>query len=72
MSNSIILFSNNCPKCQILKKKLEQKGILYEVSEDFEVLLNNNIETIPVLSVDGKLMEFKDATIWVNNHGDEH
>lgn len=71
MSDSIILFSNNCPKCQVLKKKLEQKRIPYGVSEDFETLLKNNIETVPVLSVNGKLMEFKDATIWVNNHGDE-
>ena len=71
MSDSIILFSNNCPKCQVLKKKLEQKRIHYGVSEDFETLLKNNIETVPVLSVNGKLMEFKDATIWVNNHGDE-
>ena len=46
MSDSIILFSNNCPKCQVLKKKLEQKRIPYGVSEDFETLLKNNLKTL--------------------------
>jgi len=62
----MILYSNNCPKCMILKKKLEQKDILYDTSDDFDILLKNNFQTLPVLGVDGKLLPFTEAVEYIN------
>ena len=64
---SVILYSTGCPKCNILKKKLHDKHIQYEEFTNEEQMLNMGLKRVPVLSVDGKLLEFSDAVIWVNN-----
>lgn len=62
------LYTKNCPKCIVLKKKLEQKGISFDIeSEDFTVITNAGIDTVPVLEIDGKLILFDEAIDWVNN-----
>ena len=55
-----------CPKCRILKKKLEEKGIEYEEFTDEEEMQRMGIMAIPVLDVDGRMMDFPDAINYVN------
>ena len=50
------LYSNGCPKCKILKQRLDEKGIEYEESDDIEFLKANNILAFPALNVDGKIL----------------
>ena len=59
--NNIVLFSSGCPKCKILKQKLDEKQIKYEVSEDFDELITQNLQTVPVLKVNGKYYQFGEA-----------
>lgn len=64
--DKIILYSTGCPKCSILKKKLCAKNITYAEENSVETMLSMGITQVPVLGVNGTLMEFSDAVKWVN------
>lgn len=64
---SVILYSTGCPRCKVLKAKLDAKGISYEEKSDIDEMEALGIETVPVLSVDGGLLLFHDANDWVND-----
>ena len=62
----VILYSTNCPKCQVLKKKLGSKSVQYTVETSVDAMLSLGITQVPVLSVDGRLLSFAQANEWVN------
>lgn len=64
---NIVLYSTGCPKCNVLKKKLDNLGIEYTVNSDRELMQMKGFNLLPVLEVDGIPMEFKRAIDWVNN-----
>lgn len=61
------LYSTGCPKCKVLKSKLDSKQIEYTIIEDIEVMKNKGFNSLPVLEVDGTMYEFKEAVNYVNN-----
>ena len=63
---SIILYTTGCPKCRILKKKLEEKNIEYEICNDIDAMLEKGFVTAPVLEVNSEVMDFKTAVDFVN------
>lgn len=64
----IILYSADwCPKCQVLKKKLVAKYVEFKVVKDENVLDEMGIDELPVLSVDGELMDMVAANNWINS-----
>ena len=63
---SIILYSTGCPKCKVLKSKLEDKGIEFVENNSVEEMIELGITQVPVLSVCGALLDFKKAVTWVN------
>lgn len=65
----VILYTNHCPKCEILQKKLTEKKIEYDIFSDVEKMLNKGINTVPLLEVDSKIMSFKQAVNWINKRG---
>jgi hypothetical protein len=60
------MYSTHCPKCQVLEKKLQQKGIEYNVVTDTLEMGRMGIRSLPVLSVNSELLDFKKAIEWVN------
>ena len=62
---NIVLFSNNCPKCKILKTKLEQNNIKFEENNDVELMVQKGFMTVPILEVDGATYGFKEAVEWI-------
>lgn len=64
----IILYSTGCPKCNVLKSKLNDKRIAYVENSSVETMTELGIAQVPVLSVDGVLLDFKKAVDWVNNN----
>ena len=66
MNDIYILYSTGCPKCEVLKKKLAEKGIQYTENNSVDEMLNLGIEAIPVLKVNDRLLDFKEAIDWVN------
>lgn len=61
-----ILYSTGCPKCKVLKSKLDDKNIDYIVVDDIDEIMSKGIESVPVLEVNGKMMNFKCAVDYVN------
>lgn len=62
-----ILYSTGCPKCNVLTRKLDAKGIEYTVNNSVEEMLALDITEVPVLQVDNQLMSFAEAVSWVND-----
>ena len=64
----MILYSNGCPKCDIFKKKLDQKNISFTIEEnDFSKLLNAGITRMPVLEINNELLDFEKAIKYINS-----
>lgn len=62
----IVLYSTGCPKCEVLKKKLAEKGVTYKENNSLDEMLALGITQVPMLGNDGVLMDFKAAVEWVN------
>lgn len=61
----VILYSTHCPQCEILEEKLQVKNIPYTEVNDVALMLNKGIKNVPVLEVDGEMMDFLKACEWV-------
>lgn len=66
---SITIYTTHCPRCEVLKKKLEQKGITwYNEIDSMEIMNNLGIKSVPMMSInDRKLMNFEEAIKWINS-----
>lgn len=62
----MVLFTTHCPKCSVLKRKLEQKNCVFTESEDIQYLIELGIKEAPVLKVGEKMLTFSDAVKFVN------
>lgn len=67
----ITLYSNDCPRCRVLEKKLEQKKIDFEVNKNLEDILEIaskvNMSSAPLLEVDGEVLGFEQANKYINS-----
>lgn len=64
----VTLFSTGCPKCKVLEAKLKQKGIVYEHINDMDIMTEKGFMSVPMLEVDGNVMDFATANNWINNN----
>lgn len=64
----VILYSTGCPKCEVLKKKLEIAGVDYDVVNSVETMQELGFQELPKLSVGGMILGFIDAINWVNQN----
>lgn len=65
MGESVILYEHGCPRCKVLKSKLDQKGIKYENISDIELMKEKGFTEAPKLEVNGVVMNFKEAVSWI-------
>lgn len=63
---SIVMYSTGCPRCNILKKKLDEKKINYTEVNDVEEMTKLGINKVPVLEVDGAKYSYADAIKLIN------
>ena len=63
----IIFYTTHCPQCNILSKKLEAKNIQYTTVDDVETMKELGITSVPVLSIGGVLMNFRNAVDFINS-----
>lgn len=63
----VVLYSTGCPKCQVLEKKLTQKGIDFIVDMDIDKIVQLGFKSAPILEVEGQYMKFADANKYVND-----
>lgn len=57
-----------CPRCKVLKTKLDSKDIEYEEITDVSEIEKLGILSVPYMQVDDEeLMDFATANSWINN-----
>lgn len=69
--NNIILYSNGCPKCNVLKSKLESKKIKFTETDNFSKLEEMGVKSLPIMEIDGKFLTFVEANTWINTQKQE-
>lgn len=62
-----VLYSTGCPRCNVLKKKLDDSGIQYDLVTDEDVMVNLGFKTTPMLKVDDNYYDFTEAIAWVRS-----
>ena len=66
---SAILYSTDCPKCKVLRQKLDEAGFRYTENNSVEEMLALGITQVPVLSIDGEMYDFTQAVKLANTYG---
>ncbi len=61
----IIFYTTDCPKCKVLKHKLDMYAIDYEINTNVDEMLALKISSAPALSVDGRILDFGEAIQWL-------
>lgn len=62
---NVILYTSHCPRCRILEKKLQDKGIKFEMRDDIDEMISKGFKEAPKLEVDSVVMDFKMANEWI-------
>lgn len=63
--DKVILYSTGCPKCKVLKNKMEAKGIEYTENNSIDDMIALGIKSAPILNVNGVLMDYMSALTYV-------
>jgi glutaredoxin len=63
-----VFSSSTCPKCKVLKMKLDKAGIEYTVNENVEEAAALGIKSLPYIQLsNGKLLDFAAAIAFVRD-----
>lgn len=73
----VTLYSTGCPKCKVLKKKLEAANINYtEVTDTdkvYQICNSTGFDSVPIIAIeDGRILDFNRAIAWVKQVGDNN
>lgn len=61
----ITLYSTNCPKCNVLKQKLQSLNIDFETSYNIDELIELGFMEAPILKVNDQYLNFSKAVNWI-------
>lgn len=63
----MIVYSNSsCPKCKVLKMKMDKANLAYDVNENVEEMQELGIKSLPYLQLDdGTLLDFGEAIKYI-------
>lgn len=67
-TEKIIFYTTNCPRCQVLKKKMDSLGIKYELNDDIEEMMLWGVQTVPMLRIEKQLLDFSQAVKWLKEY----
>jgi len=62
----VIFYTTHCTKCRILEQKLNAKNIEYSEFTDVDKMIEMGFSMMPMLEVDGVIMDFATANKWIN------
>ena len=61
----IIFYTSNCPKCKILKAKLDEKNIEYDIFDNIDGMIKKGFTSMPMLEIDGEVKNFLESINWI-------
>lgn len=64
----IIFYTTGCPKCNVLKKKMDAVGLEYTINSNVDEMLDLGIQTAPYLKVNDELLDFSRAVVWLKEN----
>lgn len=65
---NVVLYSTGCAKCRVLEAKLKAKKIEYKEVTDMNIMESKGFMSVPMLEVDGEIMNYRAAVDWVNKY----
>ena len=69
IKNDLVLYTIDCPKCKVLKMKLDAKHIPYQICTDEQVMSTKGIDMLPVLELsDGRILSYTESVKYVNEY----
>lgn len=73
----VILYSTGCPKCNVLKKKLEAANINYtevtDIDKVSQICNSTGFDSVPIIAIeDGHILDFNRAIAWVKQVGEQN
>lgn len=73
----VTLYSTGCPKCNVLKKKLEAANIDYtevtDTDEVSQICNSTGFDSVPIIAIeDGHILDFNRAIAWVKQVGGQN
>lgn len=63
------LYTTNCPKCRMLKMRLDSLGYEYDICDDVSEMEKLGFLESPMLEIDGAYMDFVNAIMWLDGKG---
>lgn len=67
-----VLYTTHCPKCNVLKEKLDAANIQYCEVDNVDEIAAKGIDAVPVLQVGNIMMSFSTAIEWIKNRSDSN
>jgi glutaredoxin len=64
----ITVYTTHCPRCKILEKTLTSRGVDYVAVEDVDVIMAKGFQMVPMMEVDGKVLDYKEAMFWIKEN----
>lgn len=73
----VTLYSTGCPKCNVLKKKLEAANISYTEVTDTDkvsqICKDTGFDSVPIIAIeDGHILDFARAIDWIKKAGEQN
>ena len=63
----ILYTAESCPRCKVLKLKLDKKNIQYDEVSDVDILVEKGIKQAPILEVNGEFLNLSQANDYINS-----
>lgn len=61
-----IFTDENCPRCKILKQRLKDNNLNYDIG-DIQEIVEKGYSTIPILKVNDRYLQFGESIEWIKS-----
>lgn len=61
----VTLYATHCPCCELLERSLREADIAFEQVTDTQIMLEKGFTSVPMLDVDGQMMNYPAALKWL-------
>lgn len=72
MADVLVYTKEGCPRCNLLKKRLMDNNILFNICDDEQVIVDKGYDLLPVMVVDGKEYDYAHAMQWLSERKQAH